>query len=59
MDERVKFVARGRAHGGSVPRVRDLAQDWLQDLRSLSGMRHSRGSPTEADVPIAMPVNFA
>ena len=44
MDERLQFVARRldrRADGGTLQRVRHLAQDRLQDLRSLSGVRHS------------------
>jgi hypothetical protein len=44
MDESLKFVARRLAgeHGGTVQGVQDLPQDRLQDLRSLSGVRHSR-----------------
>src|ERR1051325_6112921 len=42
MDERLRFVAppaRGREDGAPVRRVRDLAQDGLQDLRALQGLR--------------------
>jgi putative transposase len=41
MDERLQFVARRLAGGGTLQGVRHFAQDRLQDLRSLSGMRHS------------------
>ena len=42
MDERLRFVARlarRREDGGAVPRVRYLAQDRLQDLPALQGLR--------------------
>ena len=42
MDERLQFVARRLADGGTLQRVRDLPQDRLQDLRSLQGMWRSR-----------------
>jgi hypothetical protein len=42
MDERLQFVARRRADGGTLQGVRDLAQDRLQDLRPLEGMSRSR-----------------
>jgi len=32
MDERLKYVARRRADGRSLQRVRHFPQDWLQDL---------------------------
>ena len=32
MDERLQFVARRRADGGTVQGVRNLSQDGLQDL---------------------------
>src|SRR4029077_20484340 len=41
MDERLQFVARRRAHGGTVQGVWNLSQDRLQDFRSLSTMRRS------------------
>jgi hypothetical protein len=36
MDEKLQFVARRQSFEG----IRDLSQDWLQDLRSLPGMRN-------------------
>ena len=49
MDERLQFVARRLADGGTLQGVRHFAQDRLQDLRSLPGMwgaRTHRQEPT-------------
>ena len=44
MDERLQFVARRRAHGGTLQGVWNLPQDRLQDLRSLPGIRGTRAN---------------
>jgi hypothetical protein len=31
-DERLQFVARRLAHGGTLQGIRNFPQDWLQDL---------------------------
>jgi hypothetical protein len=58
MDERLQFVARRLADGGTLQGVCDLPQDRLQDLRSLQGMWHSRADRQEQDAPVTMPISF-
>ena len=43
--------ARGREDGAAVRGVRDLAQDRLQDLRALQGLRRRTASPIAAAGP--------
>ena len=51
--------ASRRADGGLVPRVWDLPQDRLQDLRSLSGMRHSGShGPKPAPLSLCQPASL-
>ena len=59
MGERLQFVARGRADGGTLQGIWDLPQDRLQDLRSLPGMRRSRADrqkPTSLSVCPSTPL---
>ena len=53
MDERMQFVARRLGDGGALQGVWDLSKDGLQDLRSLSAMRHSGADrPQPASLPL-------
>ena len=52
MDERLQFVARRLANGGSLQGVWDLAQDGLQNLRSLPGVW---GARVDGPKPTALP----
>ena len=48
--------ARRREDGGAVPRVRDLAQDRLQDLRAVQGLRPPRADRSQpTPVPARQP----
>lgn len=40
-----------------MPRVWDLAQDWIQDLRALGTMRHGRDSAIGLAGPSAAPIS--
>ncbi len=59
MDERLRFVARlldGEKMATVWRRVWDLAQDWLQDLRPLQGLRRPRAvGPQPAALPACEP----
>ena len=60
MDERMQFVARRLADGGTLQRVWDFSQDRLQDLRPLSGMRHSRAHRQKpASVSLRQPTSVS
>ena len=55
MDERLRFVARlleRGEDGAAVSGVRDLPQDWLQDLQSVQGLR---GRGADGPLPQALP----
>ena len=59
MDERLQFVARRLADGGTLQGVRHFTQDRLQDLRSLSGLWHSGAHRQEPpSVPLCQPTSF-
>src|SRR6266851_5551287 len=53
MDERLQFVARRLANGGSLQGVWDFAQDRLQDLRSLPGVW---GARVDGPKPTTLPL---